>query len=299
MKRISLLLIFISFQVLSMAQELDFNVKVVASTALDKTDPRIFRALESSIEEFFNNNKWTNDDYEEEERIKGNLQLTIISDPTTTSFTADLLIQSLRPVFGSDYTTTLLNFKESSIPFNYVELQPLEMNVNDFKDNLSSVLLYYIHYILGMDYDSFSPLGGERYFQICQNIASSIPTSVNDRGWNITVDISRAKMIETLLSPRSRKVREASYYYHRLGLDEAGNDIGKSKATLLSALKEVQSVNAAAPNSLTVQMFMDSKRKELVDIFLQSDRGQISQVYDILVEIDPSHSDLFNQLRAR
>ncbi len=301
MNRLILLLIFIFFNGFLFAQELDFTVKVTASPALDKTDPRIFRSLERSVQEFFNNNKWTTDEYEDEERIKGNLQITIVADPSTTSFEADILVQSIRPVYGSEYSSQLLNFQDKGIPFEYVELQPLENNINDFKDNLSSVLLYYIYYIIALDYDSFSPLGGEKYFQICQNIASSIPPSVqsSDRGWNITVDRSRANMIETILSPRSRRVREASYYYHRLGLDESGNDIGKAKAAMLSALKDVQAVNAAAPNSSAVQMFMDSKRAEIVDIFLQSDRGQLSQVYDILVEIDPSKSDLYNQLRGR
>ena len=301
MRKIFLLVIgfFVCFRL--QAQELDFNVKVTPSSAISKADPRIFKTLEKTIDEFINNNKWTTDEFEEEERIKGSIQITIVSDPSPTSFEADILIQSIRPVFNSDYSTQVMNYKDEGVLFEYVELQPLENNVNTFKDNLSSVLLFYIYYILGMDYDSFSLLGGERYFQVAQDIASAIPTNVSsaDQGWNISNQTSRSKMIESLLSPRSRRVREASYTYHRLGLDEASSDIGQAKNAIMNSLKNVQSVNASTPNSLTVQMFMDSKRRELVDVFLQSDRSMISKVYDILIEIDPSQSGIYNQLRGR
>ena len=297
--RIILLLLFLGFQFTADAQELNFNVKVTPSAALSKADPKIFKSLERSITEFINNNKWTDDDYEDEEKIQGNIQITIVEDPSSTSFVADVLIQSIRPVFGSEYSTQLLNFLDKQISFNYVELQPLETNTNEYKDNLSSVLVFYVHYILGLDYDSFSPFGGEKYFQIAQNISTAIPLGVSDAGWGTGKDGNRTDMIETMLNPRSRKLREASYYYHREGLDASAADIGKAKAAMLSAIKDVQAVNSATPNSLSVQMFMDSKRKEIVDVFLQSDRNQLSKLYDILVEIDPSQSYLYSQLRSR
>jgi hypothetical protein len=300
MKEIRLVLFLSCMALFAKAQEFDFNVKVSVSPSLTKADPRVFNSLERSIEEFINNNKWTEDEFEDEERIKGNIQITIVNDPSATSFEADILIQSIRPVFNSDYSTQVMNYYDNTIPFNYVELQPLENNINVFRDNLSSVLLFYIYYMLGLDYDTFSPLGGQEYFQIAQNIVQIVPPGSNgDNGWDVSVDNSRADMVETILNPRSRRVREAYYYYHRLGLDEAANDIGKAKASMLSALKDVQAVNAANPNAMSVQMFMDAKRKEIVEIFMQSDSRQISQVYDILTEVDPSQTELYNQLRRR
>nr|WP_235296679.1 DUF4835 family protein [Portibacter marinus] len=281
------------------AQELDFNVKVIASPSLSQVDPKIFNSLEGQIEEFINNTKWTDDEFEEEERIKGNLQITITEDISPTSFVADILIQSIRPVFNSDYSTQVINYKDEGIPFTYVQLQPLENNVNDYKDNLSSVLLFYVYYVLGVDYDTFSPMGGERFLQMARNIASIVPPGSGGNGWSISVRDSRTTIIETLLNPRSRRVREAYYYYHRLGLDEASGDLGKAKASMVSAIKDVQAVNAAAPNSMAVQMFMDAKRKEIVEIFKQSDTRQISQMYDMLTEIDPSQAKVYNELRQK
>ncbi|GLR19163.1 type IX secretion system protein PorD [Portibacter lacus] len=296
-------LLFILLMCTSLAlqsQELDFNVKVTVSPTLKQVDPKVFNGLERAIEEFFNNNKWTDDEFERDERIKGNIQITIVEDPSPTSFVADILIQSIRPVYNSDYSSQVINYYDGGIPFSYVESQPLENNINSYKDNLSSVLLYYIHYILGVDYDTFSPQGGQKYFQIAQNIVQVIPAGASsDNGWSVSVDNSRADMIETMLNPRTRKLRDAYYYYHRLGLDESANDIGKAKAAMVSALKDVQAVNAAAPNSIAVQMFMDGKRNEIVEIFKQSDSRQINQLYDILTEIDPSQTNLYNQLRGR
>lgn len=300
MKKITLVLFLSCLAIIGKTQEFDFNVKVSVSPSLTKADPRVFNSLERSIEEFINNNKWTEDEFEEEERIKGNIQITIVNDPSATSFVADILIQSIRPVFNSEYSTQVMNYYDNSIPFNYVELQPLENNINVFRDNLSSVLLYYIYYMLGLDYDTFSLLGGQEYFQIAQNIVQIVPPGSNgDTGWDVSVDNSRADMVETILNPRSRRIREAYYYYHRLGLDEASGDLGKAKASMMSALKDVQSVNAANPNAMSVQMFMDAKRKEIVEIFMESDNRQVAQIYDILTEVDPSQTELYNQLRRR
>ena len=109
----------------SQAQELNINVKINAPQ-LKTADPKVFKTLERSIREFFNEQKWTDDEFEPEEMIEGDLQITIKEDATSSSFVADFLLQSLRPAYNSSYNTQLLNIVDKDVSFLYEEFQPIQ-----------------------------------------------------------------------------------------------------------------------------------------------------------------------------
>ncbi|HHS96096.1 MAG TPA: DUF4835 family protein, partial [Phaeodactylibacter sp.] len=203
------------------AQELQANVSV-NTPRLQKTDPQVFKELESAITEFLNAQKWTNDEFDHEERIQINIQLNIKEELANNQFKADLIIQSSRPVYGSDYQTVMLSTVDKDILFTYEQFQPIQYSQNSFIDNLSSLLSFYAYIVIGMDYDSFSPFGGDPYFLAAQEIANTIPTdnSGKYKGWRpIDGQRNRYWIIENFLNPRMRPIRQAIYDYHRLGLD--------------------------------------------------------------------------------
>ena len=72
MKKIWTLCFGILFCVALQAQELNVNV-TINTPKLQTADGSVFEQLEGEITEFMNNQKWTNDVYEEEERIKAEL----------------------------------------------------------------------------------------------------------------------------------------------------------------------------------------------------------------------------------
>lgn len=297
--RISVVFYLLFIIVNARAQEFNLEVRVNAP-ALKIADPRSVVALEKAINEFFNDRKWTSDEYETEERIEGNIQINIKDDPQANSFVADMFITSGRPVYNSNYTTPILNHVDRDISFQYSEQDPLRDNRSVFTDNLSSILTFYAYVILGFDYDSFAMNGGDEHFKTANNIVANIPPNVSssDRNWSsLGGDRNRYWLIENVLNPRMRRYRQAYYDYHRKGLDRMTEDAIVSKAIMLSSLKEVAAVNETYPNAMLLQMFSNSKRSEILEVFKNSTKSEQRQVFDIMSKIDPAQSDFLKELR--
>ena len=281
------------------AQELNLDVRI-NTPALKTADPNTLQTLEKAIREFYNNQRWTEHAYENEERIEGSLQINIKDDPSANSFVADIYINTGRPVFNSNYTSPILNHVDKDVSFRYEELTPLRDNSSNFTDNLSSILTFYAYIILGFDYDSFSPLGGESYFATASDIISNVPPNVSnaDRSWTaIGGDRNRYWLLENLLNPKVKRFRSAFYNYHRNSLDRMSEDIATGKAVMMSALKDIAQVNDAYPNSMILQMFSNSKRSEILEIFKNSIKSEQRQVFQIMSTIDPAQSDFLQALR--
>ncbi len=280
------------------AQELNITVQVKAPR-LQLVDPKVFKTLEKEIYEFVNNTRWTDDEYENFEKIEGNLNITITEELSNTSFKADFYVQTIRPVFGSNYKTQVLNFVDKGIPFVYRELQPIENSYNTFIDPLSSLLTYYTYLMLAADYDTFEPYGGDPHFKTMQNIISAIPPNISQgSGWDQQGNRrNRYWIMENFLNPRLRALRQATYEYHRLSMDKMSDEADKSRAIMLSALTTIEQVHKSEPNTAVVQMWADSKRNELVEIFKGASRGQQTKVYDIMVKLDPAQASFYSDIK--
>jgi len=281
------------------AQELEFSINI-NTPRLQNTNADYFKSLEGLLIEFLNNRRWTNDTYDEHEKIQCNLNLTIRDEMSATSFGADLDIQASRPVYGTNYETTLINHRDPNVIFSYEDSRPLIFTDNAFNDNLTSILAFYVYYILGMDYDSFSLYGGDEHFEKAQEIITTLPPEfvVNDPGWRSTANgKNRYFMIENILNPRSRNFRKATYNYHRQGLDIMAGDSDQAKEVLVAALKDVESVNNDSPNSMIIQMFANAKAEEVAEIFSIAIREQKNEVYRIMTRIDPANRNKYISIR--
>lgn len=280
------------------AQELKIDVKVNAPK-LKLADPRVFQTLERSVSEFLNNTKWTSDEFETHEKIEGSLLITITEEYSTSSFVADIAVQGIRPVFNSNYTTLLFNRLDKDFKLEYEEMQSIEVSKGIYIDDFSSLLSFYVYLLLGMDYDSFSPLGGEQYFQIAESVLNAVPqNSVNAAGWSLGgKKENRYWLMENLLNPRYRPYRQSTYEYHRLGLDVMSDDPDRGKAIMVSVLKEMDKVNDSYPNSIVLRNFLDSKRDEIIEIFKGGSRGQKNTVYNLMARLDPSQMSNYAVIR--
>ena len=279
------------------AQDLNITVSVVAPN-ITATDPKVFADLEQNITEFLNNTRWTDDDYEDYEKIEGSLKITISEELTTTAFTGDFFIQSLRPVFNSNYTTQLVNYVDQGVKFDYRERQPIRRSEDNYFDNLSTILTFYALVMIAMDYDSFSPAGGDPYWQKANNLINSIPEGFKDDKWKNKVgEQNRFWMIENMTNPRVKPFRQAFYEYHRLSLDAMTIDPDKSKAIMTSAITAIGQVEKELPNNMVVQMFTDSKHLEIIEIYKDATRGEQEKVNSIMISIDPSRADEYNGIR--
>ena len=282
------------------AQEFLFDVEVNAPT-LQTSDPRLFEDLKGRVTEFLNNQRWSDETYEDHERIQGNLNITISNELSSTTFAAEITIQAIRPVYGANYQTTLLNHIDKEFVFSYEQSVPLNFSANAFNDNLTSVLAFYMYYILGLDHDSFSLYGGDKYYQLANDIILVLPSQFSSdakSGWSSQANgRNRYYMIENVLSPRTRPYRKALYEYHRKGLDLMFQNSEEGKLAILAALKGIDDVNQDYPNSMIVQMFANAKAQEVTDIFAVASRDQKNEVYRIMTTIDPANRNKYIPIR--
>ena len=282
------------------AQELNIDVKVTAPIN-PTADPKLFEILEKSVAELFNNTKWTDDEVATEERINGTVRITIVEEKSSNSFVADIIVQSERPVFKAVYVTPVLNYIDKAVSFNYDLNQPIQRSDNVYLDQLSSVLTYYAYAILALDYDSFSSLGGDEYWQSAQNVINAIPSGLtNGTGWDsgaTTVRRNRYWLVENMLNPKVRPYRQSFYDYHIKGLDTMYDDADKGRAILLSAVNVYGEVNRNYNNSMVMRLMADTKRDEVIEIFQVGDKGQKTKVRSTMLKIDPTQADRYNVLK--
>ncbi len=281
------------------AQEVNFTVRVNVQK-LQTVDPKVFVTLEQTLNEFLNNTKWTNEVFENRERINCNLLLTIQEERSPTTFRADLAIQATRPVFNSDYETTLLNHIDRDVTFFYEQFQPLQFSRNVYNDNLSAVLSFYVYVILGLDFDSFALYGGEPYFRIAQEIVNNVPqgAAAANPGWrSIDGNRNRFWIVENLLSPRVRPFREAMYNYHRYALDIMADDVTAGRAVMVKAMEDIQDVFQAYPNAMILQMFVNAKAGEVIEIFKRGTNDEKEMVIRVMSRIDATNASTYRQIR--
>lgn len=295
MNRFFLLLIACFISAALPGQDIDFQINI-NTPKLQTTDPRVFESLANSIRDFVDNENWSDDIFESEERIKCSVQLTIREELSASSFTADMAIQAVRPVYGSTYETILLSHVDKDISFQYEEFQPLIYSRNTYKDNLSSILSFYVNIILGMDYDTFSPFGGENYFQIANDILNTVPPAATQLhpGWR-SLDGRRNRywIIENMLSPKFRPYRTAMYDYHRQGLDIMGEDVNTGRAVILQSLEVISEVDRSYPNSMLISMFANAKASEVIEIFKKGNSDEKTKARSIMSKIDAPNAEKY------
>lgn len=300
--RFLMLLFFTLLHLFSEGQDLQAKVTVIASRVPNTVDKKVFQTLQTQLTDFINNRKWTGDVVQPQERIECSFLLNIESVVETNVYKASLTIQAARPVYNSSYSTALINFQDQDVTFRYAEYQPIEFNENRVQGtdalagNLTAAFAYYINIILGLDYDSFSPKGGDLYFQKAQNIVNNAPENRNISGWK-AFDGSRNRywLAENFLNTRFNLIHDVIYSYYRSGLDFMyGNQID-ARTKILNALAQLQSINQDNPNSMIVQFFMIGKSQELIQIFKKASPQEKSRAVEALQKLDVANISKYQQ----
>jgi Fe-S-cluster formation regulator IscX/YfhJ len=273
----------------SYGQELNFKVTVNADQ-IQTTDRGIFKDMERAFANFLNTRKWTNDSYGSQEKINCTLFLNITKMPSIGNFAANAQITAARPVYNSNYETVLLNFADREWEFEYIESLPLEYNDNTYIANLTSMLAFYAYIVLGMDYDSFSELGGNTYIQKALIVVNNAQAG-NRSGWAALGSTrNRYALIENLNNPQMVDLRKNTYKYHRLALDTFDKDPDKSREIILETLRNIKKVWNIYPNSILMISFFDTKATELVNIFSEGNLNVRREAYDLLIALDPKRN---------
>ena len=280
------------------AQELEIRIQV-NHTQLQGANTSKFEELQKSLTEFAANQIWTNNVFKPEERIKCNILFNITKEVYTDEFQATMQIISSRPVYGTGYDSPMLNILDRNIQFKYSEGETLIFDENTHGE-LTSLVAYYIYIILGFDYDSFSKLGGTPYFEKAQKIVTTAQSS-NYTGWKAFEDKkNRYWLSENLMNSVYSPIREYSYKYHRLGLDLMSTRLVDGTNSIAEGMSDLLKVHRQKSASYLMQVFMDAKADEIVNIFSGStDQAQQNKVYNILKEIDPANINKYDKIKKK
>lgn len=292
------ILIIVLMAVLSVsstAQELNCQVQVDYSQ-VQGTNTSIFKTLETAISEYINTRKWSNAQIAANEKIDCRMFFTIKSYEDA-KLTGELQIQSSRPVYNSTYTTTLLNFKDTKIEFEYLEGQPLIFSENSMESNLTAILNFYVYLILAIDFDSFSERGGNGFYDQARNVVQMAQSS-NESGWRAFEDTkNRSAVLNAYTEPSTARYRDLLYQYHRLGLDEMSISPDKGRAAITTSLEALDKIAEVAPMSAVLSMFKDTKLDELVNVYTKGTQDERKRVYDLLYKIYPTETTRLEMIK--
>lgn len=302
MYRVFLFLFLCFSMIVTQAQELRARVNVLSNRVANNVDKKTFQTLQTALNNFVNNRKWSNDNFSQQEKIDCSFLLNLESTGDANVYKASLTIQSARPVFNSSYLSPIINFQDNDVIFKYVEFQQLEFNDNRVSgtdalvSNLTAVFAYYINIILGMDYDSFSPRGGDPYFQKAENIVNNAPEGKDISGWK-AFDGTRNRywLAENLLNSRYTIIHDAIYDYYRLGMDKLYDEEATARMQVLNVLSLLNNFNIENPNTMILQFFFQGKTQELIKIFSKAMPQDKSRALEFLQRLDVSSASKYKE----
>lgn len=284
------------------AQELIARVTVLHNQVSTTVNRKVFQTLQTALTNFINKRKWTSDVFEASERIECNFLINLQSVVEENVFQATLTVQAARPVFNSTYISPLMNFQDNAFTFRYVEFQPLEFNesrvmgAEPLTANLTAVLAYYINIILGLDYDSFSPRGGDPYFQKAINIVNSAPDGRGISGWTAFDGLrNRYWLAENFMNSRYTLVHDAYYTYYRQGMDKMYENENETREQILNALNMLNTVNSETAKLMVIPFFFQGKADEIIKIFKRADSQEKQRALELLQRLDITNAAKYKQ----
>jgi hypothetical protein len=297
----SFLIILISGAEVIYSQELNCNVQVSAQK-IQGSNRQVFESMQRDIYEFMNNTVWTNHVFSYAERIDCNIIINLTDQFSADEFRGTIQVQLKRPIFNTTYNSTMLNFMDNNFQFRYVEFQPLEFDPNSYRSSLVSVLAYYAYMIIGFDYDSYSTLGGTEFFQVAEKIVTNAQNA-SEPGWK-PYDGSRNKnrywLVKNTLDKEYEGVRRFIHEYNINGLDKMESKTAEARTSIAESLKLLLEVYRAKPDPFMylLQVILESKADELVNIFSEAFPEEKSRVIQILIEIDPGNKTKYEKITA-
>lgn len=277
------------------AQELNCTV-TINSDQIQGTNKQVFETLQSAVSDYFNTTVFTNAKYAANEKIECRFFLTV-KEYKDDTFSGDIQVQSLRPVYNSSYTTTLINFKDTKVEFTYAENEPLVFSLNNMESQLTAILNFYAYLILAVDSDSFAPRGGDSCFDRLAQIVQMAQSS-GESGWKAFEDTkNRSAVLSAFTDPATSGLRDMIYSYHRQGLDNMSVSVDKGRVAVTESLSAIEKVYKAAPMSVALSLFKDAKLDELVNIYSKAPSNERDAVYKMLEPIYPTEQTRLGQLK--
>lgn len=304
LKKLFNIIIILICSLNSFAQEFNCKVKVMADK-IQGVDKELFASLQRNIIEFMNTRKWTNDQFQNNERIDCNILINVTGRADEDVYEATLNIQAVRPVFNSGYNSPIVNYIDKDFKFRYNQYTPLQFDDNRVAGNealaanLTATLAYYAYLILGLNYDSFAPNGGSEFFKKVQNVVNNAPEQGKVIvGWKaVDGNKNRYWIIDQLLNPRFKDMRGIWYNIHRQGFDNMYAKPDESRRLILESLPKIVQVNRENPSSILLQFFFNAKCDEFASLVSQEEQMDRQKYVSLLQQVDVANIQKYNNIK--
>ena len=278
------------------AQELEAKV-VVNHSKIQGTNNSVFTTLQEAMTEFLNTRKWSNSQYATRERIACSFNLIVNEYSDEGRFGCSLMVQANRPVYNASYNTTVFNFNDNAVDFNYIERDKLEFSDDVIDNNLTAVLAYYAYLIIGLDMDTFAPMGGTDVLQKAENVVNNAQM-IGEDGWKAFDDSkNRHAIVNDYMNGAMQPYRQLLYDYHRKGLDEMAQNAERGRSNITTSLTLLEKVKQDKPMSVLPQLFTEIKKDELLGIYSKGTTKEKEEVCRILTLVNPSFTEDWEKMK--
>ncbi len=296
MKKTGILFLFVLFLTTGIfAQE--FNCKVDINTQqVQGFDRSVVSDLKTAMTEFINNRKWSGYNFQPEERIECTLLFTVTQIVSSNEFKGRFSLIMQRPVFKTDYRSPLINMIDKNIQFKYQPSQGMNFSDGTYSDNLTSLLAFYSYMMLGIDFDSFAPDGGTVFYQKAMSVVQSAQNS-GYSGWqSFESEKNRYHFVEQYLNKAYEPLRTFLYQYHRKGLDVMADNVVEGRKVILGSLSLLKKVYDKRPGLYDMQLLLDAKRGEIINIFSKATSSEKNTMINILSEVDAPNGTRYREV---
>lgn len=284
----------------SRAQELEARVNI-NHQQVQGTSTSVFESLEKALTDLLNERQWTNLQFQRSERIQCSFAITIKKyDESSNKMEATLTVQSTRPVYNSNYTTVVFSTKDDNFTFSFQEFDNLEFRPDVIDNDLTALIAYYAYFIIGMDLDSMSPLGGTDILQMAKTVCNNAQSlTLSAKGWKpFESDKNRYALINDYLDSGMQPFRDMQYKFYRDGLDVMAENPDRGRAGTTEALGLLKQAKDNKPMSMLPQLFTEYKRDELVNIYKgKGTAKEKEEIYENLMAINASQSTYWQKLK--
>lgn len=290
------MIVFVAVAETATAQE--FNCDVTLNTRqISGSAYEYVTELEQKLEAYINENRWTDDRYQEHERIRCQLQIVLTGVDEQFNYTAEAFFSVRRPIYNTIQETVSIVLSDNNWRFGYPRNKNLIFDELQF-DDLTSFIDFYMYVILGYDYDSFSRLGGSRYYSQAQDIFD-LGRNSNAQGWGRSIGSQRNRygLISDIRNPNYQPLREAIYRYHRWGLDLFTINNRRSIEEVVGVVKILEEAKRRTSNNYLFDIFFDTKYNEIVAVLQSANVETRLEAYNMLRDVDPAHSTAYERLQ--
>ena len=278
------------------AQELEAKV-VVNHSKIQGTNTSVFTTLQEAMTEFINTRKWSNAQYTTREKIACSFNLIVNEYSDNGRFGCSLMVQANRPVYNASYNTTVFNFNDNAVDFNYIEHDKLEFSDDIVDNNLTAVLAYYAYLIIGLDMDTFAPRGGTDVLNKAENVVNNAQMLGED-GWKAFGDSkNRHALINDYMNGAMEPYRQLFYDYHRKGLDEMAQNAERGRSNITTSLALLEKAKQDKPMSVLPQLFTEIKKDELINVYSKGTSKEKEEVNRILCLVNPSLTSDWDKIK--